>query len=301
MTNKITSAIKVREVISIKQKFLFPKWVWLFGFLGWFSAEVVTVSTVFNKIDLSTFIFSFSYYLVQLAIVADIISRKKLSILGIFLVGLLYGILEEAFYIKNPLFLTLLLALGHSAVTVTFPYLLTNFLVPGEKQPFLSKKGYILAILYLATLYIFMARFIPFIYPDSLILGSVLMAALLLFIKRSGRTESLVVHQGLKGLEMIALIIFASLVTISSQQNYSGVILILVWLVTRGRVVNLPNLYLFTYLFLIFHFLASFINKSIDPSKIAINYVVSLIIGLILIFLLWKKRQYAKDFLGVTA
>lgn len=280
-------------------KFLiFPKWVWLFGFLGWFSAEIVTASTVFNKIDIGTIIFSFSYYLVQMAIVADIIIRKRLSILGIFLVGLLYGILEEAFYIKNPLFLTLLLALGHSAVTIIFPYFLTNFLIPGEKQPFISKIGYFLSILYLLILYALMAGFIPFAYPDSLILGSILVITLLFLIKRFGRIVSPFINRGLKRLEMIALIIFASLVIIFSQQNYLGVILLLVWLVIRGKKVNLSNLYFFTYLFLIFHFLASFINKSMDPSKIAINYAASLIVGLTLIFLLWRKGQRTKKLLG---
>lgn len=276
-------------------KFLiFPKWVWLFGFLGWFSAEIVTASTVFYKIDIGTIIFSFSYYLVQMAIVADIIIRKRLSILGIFLVGLLYGILEEAFYIKNPLFLTLLLALGHSAVTIIFPYFLTNFLIPGEKQPFLGKIGYTLSILYLLALYILMAGFIPFAYPDSLILGSILVITFLFLIKRFGRVVSPFINRGLERLEVIALIIFASLLVIFSQQNSLGVILLLVWLVIRGKKVNLSNLYFFTYLFLIFHFLASFINKSMDPSKIAINYAASLIVGLILIFLLWRKRSTNK-------
>ena len=258
--------------------------------MGWFSAEIVTVSTLFNRIDLSTVIFSFSYYLIQLAVVADIILRKKLSILGIFLIGILYGILEEAFYIKNPFFLTLLLALGHSAVTVTFPYLLTNFLIPGEKRPFLGKIGYILSILYLLILYVLMAGLIPFAYPDSLILGSVLIIMLIL-IKKYGQVGKLVAGLGLKHLEKTVLIILASLIVVFSQQNDLGVILILIWFVIRGKMMNLSNLYFFTYLFLIFHFLASFINKTMYPSKIAINYAASLIAALTLIFLLWRKRR----------
>lgn len=280
--------------------FLFPKWVWLFGFLGWFSAEIVTVSTLFNEINFSTAVFSFSYYLVQLAIVADIILRKKLSILGIFLIGLLYGILEEAFYIKNPLFLTLLLALGHSAVTVTFPYFLTNFLALGGKQPFLGKMGYTLSILYLIALYILMAKFIPFAYPDSLILGGALIIILLLLLKKFGRAGRIVTGLGIKKLEMIAVTVFASLGIIYSQQNYLGVILILIWLVLRGRVMNLANVYFFTFLFLAFHFLASFINESVDPSKIAINYAASLVVGLVLIFSLWRKREHTKELPSLT-
>lgn len=276
--------------------FLFPKWVWILGLLGWFSAEIVTVSTVFNKIDAGTVIFSFFYYLVQLAVIADIIVRKKLSILGIFLIGLLYGILEEAFYIKNPLFLTILLALGHSVVTVTFPYLLTNFLIPGEKQPFLGKKGYILSISYLLILYIVMAGFIPFAYIDSLILGSALLIALIFLLRKYGRAGSLATGSGIKKLEQIVLIILVSLAVIVSQQNYLGVILLLIWLVVRNKAINLSNLYFFTFLFLVFHFIASFINKSMDPSKIATNYAAALIMGLILIFLLWKKILRNKNF-----
>lgn len=224
---------------------------------------------------------------------ADIITRKRMSLLGVFLIGLLYGILEEAFYIKNPLFLTILLVLGHSAVTVTFPYLLSNFLVPGEKQPFLSKKGYILAIIYLIILYSIMAGFIPFAYLDSLILGFVSVVTLILLIQRFYQAQSPTPGPGLSKPEQILLIILASLVTIVSQQNYLGVIFILIWLVIRSKKVNFSNLYFFSYLFLIFHFLASFINKTMDQSKIAINYPVSLIVGLILLFLLWRKREIA--------
>lgn len=299
---KIIFDTKIKEAFYNMSKFLiFPKWVWLFGFLGWFSAEIVTSSTVFNKIDLGTIIFSFSYYLVQMAVVADIIIRKRLSILGIFLVGLLYGILEEAFYIKNPLFLTLLLALGHSTVTVTFPYFLANFLVHGEKRPFLGKKGYILSIFYLLVLYLFMAKFIPFVYPDSLILGSLLVIILLFIFKRIKETKSWIAGRGLNKWEKIVLITLASLVIIASQQNYLGVVLISLWLTIRRKVVNSLDVYFFTFLFLIFHFLASFINKSVEPSKIAVNYAASLIVGLTLIFLLWRKGRRTKELLDSTA
>ena len=40
-------------MLFLKSKLLiFPKWVWLYGLLGWFSAEIVTVSTPVNKIDI---------------------------------------------------------------------------------------------------------------------------------------------------------------------------------------------------------------------------------------------------------
>lgn len=275
-----------------KGYFIFPLWVWVFGLLGWFGAEIVTASTNITNINFGTPIFSISYYIVQLAIVADIITRKRFSLTGIFLIGLLYGILEEALYIKNPFHFTLLLALGHSAVTVVFPYLLTNFLIPGEKAPFLSKKGYILAILYLLVLYILMAGFIPFVYFDSLFLGLISIVILFFLLKKfSSIGPKLGEEIGLGIKEKFGVISAATLATIISQQNYLGVMVILFWLILRQKKINGRDLRLIIILFLIFHFLASIINKTALPLQMIINYPLSLVVGLVLLILFWRKTQ----------
>lgn len=273
------------------KSFFFPLWVWFLGFMAWFSAEIVTVSTVFDKIDFGTLIFSFSYYLIQMAIVADIILRKQLSLWGIFLLGLMFGVLEEAFYIKNPLFLTLLLALGHATVTVLFPYLLVNFLIPVEKKPFLPKRGYLLAGAYLLVLYLFMVGFIPFLYLDSLFLSLFLLLVLVLLLIKFGKgVGEKGAGPGLKKLEKIGIFAGAGLIIALSQQPYLGIMLILIWLLIRQKILSRGDLYLLTVYFLIFHFLGAVLNKSVEPSKMAVNYPLSLIIGLILLFWLWRRR-----------
>ncbi len=162
-------------------RFIFPLWVWVFAILAWFSAEIVTATTAFNDIN---FIFSFSYYIVQVAIVADIIVRKNPSWKGIIVLGLIFGLVEESFYIKNPLPLTILLALGHSSVTIVFPYILTKFIIPGKKDPFLSKWMYIGLFAYLSALYVFMAIALPFAYIDSLIFAIIAVPALIFLFAR---------------------------------------------------------------------------------------------------------------------
>ena len=284
-------------MLFLKSKLLiFPKWVWLYGLLGWFSAEIVTVSTPVNKIDIGTIVFSIPYYLLQLTIVADIIARKKPSLFGLFLIGLIYGILEETFYIKNPPLLTLLLTLGHSAVTVTLPYLLVNYLIPGEKQPFLGKKGYILIIFCLAALYAGMAMFLPFTNIASLLLGIILTIILLVIIKlfwkkqpKSGKGAGFSIK------EKLAVIFVALLATISSQQNYLGVIIIFLWFILRQKTANSKDIYFVTILFLIFHFLGSIFNKSADPANLWLNYQISFTVGLLILFLLWRKRNFLQS------
>jgi hypothetical protein len=258
------------------------------GLLAWFSAEIVTFSTALEKIDGGVIVFSFSYYLVQVALILDLILRKRFSLWQIFLVGLIYGILEEAFYIKNPLSLMLLLAIGHSAVTITFPYLLVNYLIPGEKKPFLSPRGYAFSLIYLGLLYFLMAQFLPFVYPDSILLGSALIVFFGFLIHKSSSER---VSPGIRQREKIGIILLAILLIILSQQNYLGVILLFSWLIIRRRLASQGDIYFATVSFLTFHFLASFINASADPGKIIINYPVIFLVGLSLLFLLVKKHS----------
>ncbi len=260
-------------------------WVWTFGILAYISAEIVTSSTPINKIAPATIIFSFSYYIVQIAIMADIITRKRLSLTGIILIGLVYGFLEEAFYIKNPLPLTLLLALGHSAVTITFPYLIINFLFQGEKQSFLNKSGYILTIGYLAVLYVVMTFFIPFVYFDSLLASIVALPILLLLLKKFGKSGTTTSISAVKKWEKPAILILAALLTIISKQNYLGVITLFIWMLIRQKHFGKSDLFFAVISFLIFHFLASFASKGIS-----LNYISSLAISIILIFLLIRFR-----------
>ncbi len=282
----------------MKQKFfIFPFWVWMFGILAWFSAEIVTVSTIFTQINVGTPIFSFSYYMIQIAITADLILRRRLSFLGIVIVGLIFGLLEEALYIKNPLPLTLLLALGHSAVTVTFPYLLINFLIPEEKRSFLNKKSYAIMLGYLAILYILMSFFLPFVYIDSLIAALILLVILGVCLKKFDQSGPVLgTGLGIKKSEGLIVTVLALAVTIISQQNYLGVIFVFLWLIARRKVLNTPNVYFAVSLFLVCHFLLSFINKATTVSKIAVNYPVVLVVALILLILLWKNRNTLRSF-----
>ncbi len=275
--------------------FLFPFWVWVYGILAYISAEIVTSSTPINKIALSTVIFSFSYYIVQIVIVADIITRKRLSLTGIILIGLVYGFLEEAFYIKNPLPLTLLLALGHSAVTITFPYLLVNFLIPGEKQPFLNKFGYVLTVSYLALLYTAMVFFIPFAYLDSLIVNAIALPVLFWLLKKFGKSGIVAAISAVKKWEKITIPVLAAVLTIISGQNYLGVMVIFIWLILRRNKVSQNDLFFTTIAFVIFHFLGSIFNHSANITVTSINYLVSATAGIVLIFLL--KRSRAKSLL----
>ncbi len=277
--------------IFMKKIFIFPFWVWVYGILAYISAEIVTSSTPINKIALSTVIFSFSYYIVQIVIVADIITRKRLSLTGIILIGLVYGFLEEAFYIKNPLPLTLLLALGHSAVTITFPYLLVNFLIPGEKQPFLNKFGYVLTVSYLALLYTAMVFFIPFAYLDSLIVNAIALPVLFWLLKKFGKSGIVAAISAVKKWEKITIPVLAAVLTIISGQNYLGVMVIFIWVLLRQKALNYQDLYRATIFYLGFHFLASIFNKS---TGISLNYIISSVLGVILIFwltLVFKHSQ----------
>ena len=261
--------------------------------MAYVSAEIVTLSTPIEKITPSTIIFSLSYYVVQAALVADIIVRRKLSLWGIFLIGLIYGILEEVFYIKNPFFLTILLALGHSAVTITFPYILTNFLIPGEKKPFLDKKGYVFAGGYLLILYTVMAGFIPFAYPDSLILGIALLLALFSLLKKSGKPSTTAAMSGIKKWEKAIVPILAAFLTVISGQNYLGVMVVFIWVLLRQKVFNRQDFYLSAIFVLVFHFLASIFNKSANQSGLSPNYLFSLVTGILLIAWLWRtSKQY---------
>ncbi len=282
----------------MKQKFfIFPFWVWMFGILAWFSAEIVTVSTIFTQINVGTPIFSFSYYMIQIAITADLILRRRLSFLGIVIVGLIFGLLEEALYIKNPLPLTLLLALGHSAVTVTFPYLLINFLIPEEKRSFLNKKSYAIMLGYLAILYILMSFSLPFVYIDSLIAALILLVILGVCLKKFDQSGPVLgTGLGIKKSEGLIVTVLALAVTIISQQNYLGVIFVFLWLIARRKVLNTPNVYFAVSLFLVCNFLLSFINKATTVSKIAVNYPVVLVVALILLILLWKNRNTLRSF-----
>lgn len=274
--------------------FIFPAWVWFLGFLSWFSAEIVTVSTPLAKLDGGTIIFSFSYYLVQMAVVADLILRKRFSLWGVFFLGLIFGLLEEAFYIKNPLFLTLLLALGHAAVTVFFPYLLVNFLLPGEKSPFLSKLGYFLALSYLVILYFLMAQILPFVHPDSFLFGLILLLFLFFLLGKFGQIGGEVGRgEGLLKLEKAAVFLTGVLLVALSQNPYLAVTVVLSWLLWRQSKANFGDLYFFVVLFLLFHFLAAVFNKGVTLEKMAVNYPLTLPVGLIFLFwlLLGKKEK----------
>lgn len=227
---------------------------------------------------------------------ADIIVRKKLSLVGIILIGLIYGFLEEAFYIKNPLPLTLLLALGHSAVTIFFPYLLINFLIPGEKKPFLNRFGYILAIVYLVILYTAMFFFIPFTYPDSLLVGIVALPILLLFLKKFGKSGTVAVISTVKKWEKVTVPILAAILTVVSGQNYLGVMVVFLWVILRRKALGTQDLYLATIFFLGFHFLASIFNKSAYQTGITFNYFVSLTVGVFLLIWLYRAVRQCRVF-----
>ncbi|MCL4385599.1 MAG: hypothetical protein M1326_04705 [Cyanobacteria bacterium] len=270
---------------------ILPKWVLLFGILGYFAAEIVTASTPINKYNIGTPIFSFSYYIIQLAVVADLILRKKLSFLGIFILGLIFGLLEEAFYIKNPLILTILLPIGHAAVTVLFPYLIVNLLSKQEKKPFLSRNHYAFFGIYLAFLYVYLGFSLPFPYIDSLIFSLITLPVLIFLLYKTGTKNPTISNSKINKKEWGALIAISVFFMALMQQNFSAVFVLLVWFILRGKQLSKHQLLFAGSLYIIFHYLFTVFNKTGVRANLFINYPLAFIMGALIIFLLFKKTK----------
>lgn len=147
--------------------------------VGNFMGEVLSrASSLWNYFTPPGFFFTFLFYGLHLAIIEDLDIRYKLNYPGIFLTGMIYGVLEEAFFAKTffypslPDFGTYGRAMGintiwalfgtffHGLITVTLTFVIVDILMPRQNdKPVLSKWHYIGFISYLLVV-----CYIPFFF-----------------------------------------------------------------------------------------------------------------------------------------
>ena len=144
--------------------------------LGAFNAESLTTSTPPYRWILGgplTILVTFMFYGLMLLVIEDLVSRYSWDYRKLFLIGLIYGLLEEGFFaLTNELpahgfvgfgrYLglnvpwTIVTSEIHAVYTVVLTFMIADLIIPREKTgPVLSKKQYVPVLAYLALLYLF--------------------------------------------------------------------------------------------------------------------------------------------------
>lgn len=270
----------------------FPKWVWLYAFIAWFCLEIAGASISLAKINLTNLFFSFSFYLVSLAIVINLVLKKGYSIWGLLLLGLIFGFSTNVFYIKAPLIKAIPFSLKAGIVGVIFPYFLVNILSQSTKIPFLGKKGILLSFAYLAILYFSSFSKSPLSFKTSFIQSLIILGVLIFILIKFGKIADHIGDGfGLRLIEKIAMAVVSIILTFATNQYYAGILIIFLWLLIRQKVTSLKDIYFITILFVIFDFFLVKMNKGALLSKISANYPYALILGVILLVLTLRKRK----------
>jgi hypothetical protein len=149
--------------------------------LGAFNAESLSTSTPPYQWVLGaplTILVTFMFYGLMLLVIEDLVSRYSLDYRKLFLIGLIYGILEEGFLaLTNELpdqgFVgfgryyglnvpwAILTSEIHAIYTVVLTFIIVDLIVPREKSgPVLSKWQYVPVLSYLAILYLFVPNYL---------------------------------------------------------------------------------------------------------------------------------------------
>ncbi|MEM2157171.1 MAG: hypothetical protein QXX18_10675 [Candidatus Jordarchaeales archaeon] len=142
--------------------------------VGAWNAEAVSMGTFpYEFLHPANIFVTFMYYALQLLIIEDLYSRFKLSYRDLFLIGILFGLLEEGvltltFYIPvtewlkpgygrilgiNTVWATFL-TFFHATYTVTLTFLIIDRFFPRNRGPLLNRRAYALILSYLLVLYI---------------------------------------------------------------------------------------------------------------------------------------------------
>ncbi|GEM_PF-2487233 len=142
--------------------------------VGAWNAEAVSMGTFpYEFLHPANIFVTFMYYALQLLIIEDLYSRFKLNYRGLFLMGILFGLLEEGvltltFYIPatewlkpgygrvfgiNTVWATFL-TFFHAVYTVTLTFLIIDRFFPRNSNPLLNRRAYSIVLAYLLVLYI---------------------------------------------------------------------------------------------------------------------------------------------------
>lgn len=189
--------------------------------LGVWNAEVVSMGTFFYEFAHPSNIFvTFMYYALHLLIIEDLYSRFKLTYRDLFLIGVLFGLLEEGvltltFYIPatewlkagygrffgiNTVWATFL-TFFHAVYTVTLTFMIVDRFFPRSTTPVFSRKTYVPALAYLLVLYSGNPLYVVSVVLPSqlhfnfkprpealLIVASLIVALSLIVVRRTRRT-----------------------------------------------------------------------------------------------------------------
>ena len=149
--------------------------------LGAFNVESLSTSTPPYQWILGgplTIFVTFMFYGLMLLVIEDLVSRYSLDYRKLFLIGLIYGILEEGFLaltneLPNQGFVgfgryyglnvpwAIITSEIHAIYTVVLTFIIVDLIIPREKMgPVLSKWQYVPVLAYLAILYLFVPNYL---------------------------------------------------------------------------------------------------------------------------------------------
>ena len=151
--------------------------------LGAFNVESLSTSTPPYQWILGgplTIFVTFMFYGLMLLVIEDLVSRYSLDYRKLFLIGLIYGILEEGFlaltnelpappgfkagfgrYYGLNVPWTIFITEFHAVYTVVLTFIIVDLIIPREKSgPVLSKWHYVPVLSYLAILYLFVPSYV---------------------------------------------------------------------------------------------------------------------------------------------
>ncbi|MFB0559717.1 MAG: hypothetical protein ACETWM_00605 [Candidatus Lokiarchaeia archaeon] len=150
--------------------------------LGAFNAESLSTATPPYKwvLDPWSIFVTFMFYGLSLLVIEDLVSRFSLDYRKLFLIGVIYGILEEGFlaltnelpgwqgmgvgfgrYFGLSVPWTIFISEFHAIYTVVLTFMIADLIIPRERTgPVLSKWQYIPVLAYLALLYLFVPNFV---------------------------------------------------------------------------------------------------------------------------------------------
>ncbi|MEM3587704.1 MAG: hypothetical protein QXO71_10340 [Candidatus Jordarchaeaceae archaeon] len=150
--------------------------------LGAFNAESLSSATPPHKwvSDPWSIFVTFMFYGLMLLVIEDLVSRYSLDYRKLFLIGIIYGILEEGFlaltnelpappgfkpgfgrYYGLNIPWTIFISEFHAIYTVVLTFIIVDLIIPREKPgPVLSKRQYFPILAYLAILYLLVPNFV---------------------------------------------------------------------------------------------------------------------------------------------
>ncbi len=150
--------------------------------LGAFNAESLSTATPPYKwfFDPWSIFVTFMFYGLSLLVIEDLVSRYSLDYRKLFLIGVVYGVLEEGFlaltnelpgwqgmgvgfgrYFGLSVPWTIFISEFHAIYTVVLTFMIADLIIPREKTgPVLSKWQYIPVLGYLAFLYLFVPNYV---------------------------------------------------------------------------------------------------------------------------------------------